>query len=310
MNTHSARSGGRVSGRGIIAIASCVFGLGLIIFGFGTASTKKDAPSETTPVAQTQKKPARAWNMALGNVVVVAQELGFGIQGATDDVSERSKIVTRIESQLQHLREIYRQESETNPSLMGGMTLQFNVDPAGEVSQIKEISSRITDTEFKKTVIDEVSKWSFQDLVSDRVTVNCPLLFVREGMDISTLVQWEKSLGQTNDKGALAKSNMQPTQQSKATPHQGTTKTVATVSAKPSISTVAKSGTAAYQIKYATALRKEPNFPSPIVGNLTIGTKVHVIERRGDWLEVSADNSGLTGYIRHEFVTSIEMATK
>jgi SH3 domain-containing protein len=313
MNNDSARSGVRLSARAIVAIASCIFGLGLIIFGFGAKanSTNKDAPAERNAVAQAQKKPVRAWNMALGNVVLVAQELGFGVKISTDHGAEQSKIASRIESQLQRLREIYREESEKNPSLMGGMTLQFNINPEGEVSQVKEIGSRITDTEFKKTIIGEVAKWSFQDVVTDSVTVNCPLLFVREGMDITTLLQWEKSLGQLGDKSALEKINSQPNQQRKAaeTQRQAGIKPAAVVSGKSVITTAGKAAPG-YQVKYATPLRKEPNFSATIVGKLTVGAKVSVLGRRGEWLEVRAYESQLTGYVRQEFVTPIELAQK
>jgi hypothetical protein len=228
------RDGGRLGIRAIIAVVSCVLGVGLIVFGFGaeSISPKEEASVDEAAAQGTRKKPLRAWNMALGNVVLVAPELGFGVKTTKETEMPDGKVISRIEGQLQSLREMYRTESEKNPTLMGGMMLQFNVVPTGEVSQVKEITSRIADVEFKKAVIAEVSNWSFQEITSENVTVNCPLLFVREGMDITTLVQWEKSLGQPGDKGALAKSNnVQPMQQSKspepAKPMGAGTKTVA-----------------------------------------------------------------------------------
>src|SRR5207247_7092383 len=178
---------------------------------------EKEAPAGGTAVAREPKKPGRAWNMALANVVVVAQELGYEVKTGNDSSSDPRKLSAGLDGQLQSLRELYRAESGKDPTLMGGMTLQFNVNPSGEVSQVKEIASRITDIDFKKAVIAEVSKWSFQDITSDNLTVNCPLLFVREGMDITTLVQWEKSLAQFSDKNVLAKSNVPAIQQNKST---------------------------------------------------------------------------------------------
>jgi hypothetical protein len=246
--------------------------------------------------------------MALGNVVVVAQELGFWVKTAMETGVEDGKVIVRIEGQLQSLREMYRLESEQNPTLMGGMVLQFSVDPDGEVSQVKEISSRITDVEFKKAVIAEVSKWSFQEIVSENLTVNCPLLFVREGMDITTLVQWEKSLGPSGDKGALAKSNdLQSIQQSKSPeptkPIAAGTKVVAARSEKATPMPSAKPGARAYQIKYDTSLRKEPNFTSTSVAKFSTGTKVSVLSSHGDWVEVRANDTASSGFIRKEFVT-------
>jgi hypothetical protein len=319
MSTGSARNGKPTGVRGIVAVLSCVAGLGLVFFGFGVSmrSPKQEATASGTPEAQTQKKkPARAWNMALGNVVIVAQDLGFGVKSAKDDIADPSKFAARIDSQLQSLREIYRVEGEKNPALMGGIMLQFSVNPSGEVSQVKEIASRIPDGEFKKAVASEISKWSFQDIVAENVTVNCPLLFVREGMDITTLVQWEKSLGQFGDKSTLARGNTSGSaiQQFKAVETSNRAMAASTSAAavpeKPALASAAKALPGGYQIKYATSVRKEPNFSAAAVGKFTIGTKVSIIDNRGEWLEVRADGTNSSGFIRKEFVVPIEIAHK
>jgi hypothetical protein len=307
------RSGGRLGVKAVIAAVSCIFGLGLIVFGFGTASYSptEGAPVDAPTVAQAaRKKPLRAWNMALGNVVVLGQELGFWVKNTKQSGVEDGTMIVRIEGQLQSLREMYRMESEQNPTLMGGMILQFTVNPDGEVSQVKEISSRITDVEFKKAVIAEVSKWSFQEIVSENLTVNCPLLFVREGMDITTLVQWEKSLGPSSDTGALAKSSdVQSIQPSKSRepvkPIGPGTKPVAARSEKATPTTSAKPDVRAYQIKYDTSLRKEPSFTSSSVAKFSTGTKVSVLSSHGDWVEVRANETASSGFIRKEFVTPL-----
>jgi hypothetical protein len=41
---------------------------------------------------------------------------------------------------------------------------------------------------------------------------------------------------------------------------------------------------------------------------LTIGTKVTVLGKQGDWLEVRTTASGPTGFIRKEFVAPAEVA--
>ena len=61
------------------------------------------------------------------------------------------------------------------------------------------------------------------------------------------------------------------------------------------------------QIKYATLLRKEPNFNAPIVTTFTIGTKVTVVNRSSDWLEVRSHHNGTSGYIRKEFVVPADL---
>lgn len=318
MSVASEDKAARLSFKIVIALSSCVFGLGLILYGFGAGlkSSKPEAAAEANPPAQApRKKPVHAWNMALGDVVIVAQELGFSVASAKTSTIEQSKVLARIDSQLQKLRELYRQEGEKNPGLMGNINLQLNVSAGGDVTQVKELSSRIPDGEFKKAVIAEVSHWSFAELVPESVTINCPLLFIREGMDITTLVQWEKSLAQLEDKPATARGAdpNRPVQQAKTVEAprvtQAPTKTAAAAEASPRSSI--RPAPSLYQIKYATSLRAEPNFTSASLARFTIGTKVSLLNSRGDWLEVRATDSGYSGYIRKEFVTPpVELARK
>jgi len=304
--------------KGIVGAMSCAIGLVVVYFGFGvgTESPKKEASASVSPAALDQRqKPIRAMNVALGNMVFLAQDLGFSVRNAKDGVTDASKISARIESQLQGIRELYRQEVANNPTLAGGMILQFNVAPSGEISQVRELSSRLNDSDFKRAILAEVSMWSFADIVDDNLTVACPLLFVHEGMDITTLVRWEKFLGNFGDKAAMNRlgANPAPTQQAKATESPataaGATKTALLTSEKKGPTAGAKE-TKEFQIKYPTALRKFPNFTSESLVTFTTGTKVSVLNKQGDWLEVRSTNNGPTGFIRKEFVVPVEVARK
>ncbi len=189
-----ARSGSR---RAVIALTSCVFGAALILVASQIGPKLQDktgTAGEESSVKPEQKKTRRAWNIALGNVVVVAPDLGFNAKALKAGQVEEPKIAARLESQLQGLRELYRQESEGDPTLMGGMLLQLTVSPSGDVTNVKELVSRITDSEFKKAVLAEVSKWTFAEMITDSATITCPLLFVREGMDITTIAGMTSSI--------------------------------------------------------------------------------------------------------------------
>ncbi|MBI2363939.1 MAG: AgmX/PglI C-terminal domain-containing protein [Deltaproteobacteria bacterium] len=318
MGTGSTASG-RVNMRRVLAIASCVLGVALILLAFrvGTQSSKKtpQVEGEASGAEPTRKKPARVWNIALGNVVVVAPELGLSLKPAKDPAPEQSKVVARIESQLQSLRELYRHESEKNPGLMGSMTLQFMVEPSGEVTKVKEVSSRLSNSDFKKAVISAVSQWSFREVVANGATIHCPLLFVREGMDITTLVQWEKSFGQNGDggTGAYGHTHAAPVKESKITENnrqsESATKTKITGAEKAPRVSAAKPS-AIHQLMFATSLRKQPNFSSPAVTRLAVGTKVSLIDTRGDWLEVREEGTRQSGFIRREFISSPTSAHK
>jgi Bacterial SH3 domain len=308
-------SGGR---RAVIALASCVFGAALILFASQMGSNSGDktgATGEESSVKTQKNKTQRAWNIALGNVVVLAPDLGLNAKALKGGQIEESKIAARFESQLQGLREFYRQESERDPTLMGGMLLQLTVSPSGDITYVKELVSRIADSEFKKAVLAEASKWTFPEIITDSTTITCPILFVREGMDITTIVQWEKTLGQLSEKSAMAKMDAQATQQNQATEGLKRGATVAKTAlvsnkAKAEQNTELKSLTRMYQIKHPTAVRQEPNFESPALGKFPPGTRVTVIATSGDWVEVRADDASLSGFIRKEFVTPVELTQK
>jgi hypothetical protein len=292
----------------IIALASCAFGAALILLASQMRSNSTDQTGTTDESStKTQKtKTQRAWNIALGNVVVVAQDLGLNAKTTKGEQVEEARIAVRLESQLQGLRDFYRQESEQDATLMGGMLLQLTVSPSGDVTHVKEIVSRIPDDEFKKAVLAEASKWTFPEIITDNTTIMCPILFVREGMDITTIVQWEKTLGQFT---APAKGNTRVTQQSQAPEGSKRTepvaKTGASNKAKAEQSAEPKSLTRMYQVKHPTTIRQEPNFGSESVGKFAAGTRVTIVAARGDWVEVRGGDANLSGFIRREFVAEL-----
>jgi len=308
---NKGRSGSR---RVLIALASCAFGAGLILLVSQMVSNPEDKPSEKESSVEAKKKTSRSWNIALGNVVVVAPDLGFSTKVLKGGRVEESRIAARLESQLQGLREFYREQSESDPSLMGGMLLQLSVNSSGEVTHVRELVSRITDSEFKKAVLAEVSKWTFPEIIPETTTINCPLLFVREGMDITTVVQWEKTLGQFTEKSIVNKIGTQAAQENHVADAKKRTAVVAkTAPAASKVKTeqnLEPKPLSLYQIKHPTAVRTEPNFVSPSVGKFTAGTKVTVIAASGDWVEVRAGDAGLAGFIRKEFVAPIELTQK
>lgn len=289
---------------------AAAIGLGIVYIGLGvgTESPKKEASARVAPASVGQsQKPVRAMNLALGDMVFLAQDLGFSVAGPKGAAVEPNKIAVRIESQLQTAREIYRREAAKNASLAGTMTLQLEIAASGEVAHVKELASRLGDEEFKKAIVAEALKWSFADIVGETLTVTCPLLFVREGMDITTLVLWEKSLGNFADKPAAPRLANAAFASPQAKPVA-----TAVVSAKGANNGAAEKTAARapreLQIKYATVLRSEPNFIAAPVTSLTIGTRVAVLGRQGDWLEVRARPEGPSGFIRKEFVAPVDAA--
>jgi hypothetical protein len=129
-------------------------------------------------------------------------------------------------------------------------------------------------------------------------------------MDITTLVRWESSLAAAPEKlVAVPAAKPERAQQAKtaapaipsaivAKPAPAPGKTAAPVSVR---------GGQEVQIKYATRLRKEPNFSAPALTTFTVGTRVTVVDRSRDWLEVRSQHTGQSGYIRKEFAVPVDV---
>ena len=284
---------------GVLMIALITLAAGYFVFGLGDEAPKKSAnASSPAPVIGTSLKPVQTMNLALGDMVVLARDLGFNIASPENTHVESNKIVLRIESHLQKLREMYRQESGENSALAGTVLLQFKISPSGEVADVTELSSRISDTAFKKVILSEVAKWSFADIVSEHLTVTCPLLFVRQGMDITTLVRWEKSFANQSTKAtpsAIMPASAAPALVEKKAAAKTPTKILAIAGDQS-------------QMKYSTSLRKRPDFSSDSLTVIGAGTKVTVIGKAGDWLEVRLNPKGPSGFIRKEFAKAAEVA--
>ena len=294
----------------IIALAGCVFGLALMVFGLGVGSSSKER--ETSAVKEESTKKLPTWNIALGDLVVLAREMGFDAKGTRDTPIDQTKIASKIESQLQTLRELYRQETSNNSALMGGIVLQLSINSSGEVWKVREMMSRISDPDFRKAVIADASTWSFDQVVSEESTIICPLLFVREGMDITTLTRWEKSLSEAGEKSALGKlnTNLESVPQITAVKNrEASSREVAAPLPRPAPLPKAQAFAegAIYQLKYSTVIRNEPNFSAAAVARFAAGTKVILLGRSGDWYEVRYEG-GPRGFLRKEFISPVDSA--
>lgn len=188
---------GRAGNQRLLAAAGGLFCVALIVVAMflHPSEPKEETPQATDGTVKVQNKSKSPWNLALGNVVAVAPELGLAVKGPKDLKLDSSRLAAIVDSQLGSLREVYRAESEKQPALMGALLLEIVVGDNGQVTQTKELKSRVANSEFRKLVLAEVKNWNFKDVVPAGSTVHCPLLFVREGMEIATLTKWEKSLG-------------------------------------------------------------------------------------------------------------------
>ena len=308
--------------KSIVVVAACTMAAGLILLGYGVGAKSRNGQDSSKKNGRPESKGEKTeskWNPALGNIVIIAPELGFSVAGLKEQNGREARFSKAIENQLMGLRQIYQVEVEKKPALMGSILLQLAVAPSGNVTQAKELRSHLIDYDFKKMILAEVSKWKFPEMSSDAARINCPLLFVREGMDINTLIQWEKALNFFEEQASLAQNG----NQGKAPANAGYSLAAARheqgdAEAKhdldPARQRQQKSATRTvvevYELRSAATVRKQPSFAASSLARVAPGTKVKVVGVRGDWLEIRSREGDPAGFIRKEFATPIDKAKK
>lgn len=184
-----------------VAFVTCGAAVVLMASMLGVGPTVNSPGKADQPAVgdKASKEPERIWNFALGNVVVVAPELGLAVKSSGTESVDPSRIAARIEPQLLSIRNLYRDQSEKMPGLMGAMLLQLTVESGGTVSDVRVIDAHLADPDFRTAVITEAHNWRFTGIAGE-MTIDCPLLFIRQGMDIGTVIRWEKTLGLFDEK--------------------------------------------------------------------------------------------------------------
>jgi len=189
-----------------VAIAIALASLGLIAVAFALARNYETSQPNNATEEKPESKSSAPWNLALGNVVVLAPELGLKTTAPDKAQIEPARVAAKIEAQLLSLRQLYRQQSESDPTLLGGLTLRLTLGNAGQVAEVTVLSAQLKDKDFRNAVAAEAAKWNFDEIASEGTVIDCPLLFVREGMDIATVVNWEKALMIPREEHAPAQS--------------------------------------------------------------------------------------------------------
>lgn len=282
---------------GLALVFLTIVAIGELAKSYDRGASKKEAADATAAA----KKPNRLFlsSPALDHVVLGPKELGLQVSGLSDDEEQKSRFGKSVDNQLMSLRQLYRLEVQKKPELMGAMLLQMTIDDSGAVTRVQETASRIQDREFKNAVVEEARKWNLAEL-SGPGTVECPLLFVPAGMDMTTLIKWEKAQGLFKQATQAAQVASRPA----ATP---TRAQQAPVQAKASLDAKSNNrATTTYRVRTTTSLRKEPRFSAAAVERLEPGTQIKVLAVKGDWLEVQSKSGGSAGFIRKEYASLMD----
>lgn len=245
--------------------------------------------------------------------VLPAEELGFKVWGTgAGDANRREAVISeRIGSQLDNLRQVYKQQIQQKPSLMGRITVQLTIESSGQVTKVEEFASLIKDEEFKRSVMDDAYKWRFPEAPSGLVKVNYPLLFLPPAMDVATILKWEQSIGPRAPEPPERPEPVSPGEKSRylpPSPRPGEQFQPRKPIVEPPLPPVAQPAepprpsavAGVYEVIRTTSVFSEPRENSRRVAQVEAGTRVNVVDARGDWLEVRSRQGRPPGFIKKD----------
>ncbi|MDZ4343081.1 MAG: AgmX/PglI C-terminal domain-containing protein, partial [Candidatus Binatia bacterium] len=234
--------------------------------------------------------------------VIAAEELGLKVsgEGAADKNRSASLLSDNINAELDSLRSLYQQQLRANPGLMGSITLQLTVVQTGQVTKVEELASQIKDEGFRKSVAEEVRAWRFAETTLGVVKVDCPLLFIPPGIDVTSIVKWERSIGPRATEPAMLAQADPPNRDSGATPQSPSSTTESTPTKPPPAPPAKPPSLIFYQTLRLTTVYREPREDSQQVASIPEGIKVNVVAVRGEWLEVRSKVGNPPGFIRKD----------
>src|SRR6266849_4126584 len=128
--------------------------------------------------------------------VLASKELGMMVTGKGAGEPGRSLEVLeqQVLSFLPQIQDIYDQEREQDPGLMGSLDVSLTIAPEGGVSDLRFPQQRVSDERLIPVVFDRMRAWSFPP-AEEKAQLRFRLLFVPPGVDQASILTWEKQLG-------------------------------------------------------------------------------------------------------------------
>ncbi|HJY81921.1 MAG TPA: AgmX/PglI C-terminal domain-containing protein [Candidatus Binatia bacterium] len=263
---------------------------------------KAGQPAVTLPSPTPSEEPHESPSPSLSAhaSVLASKELGMVVTGMGTREPARSLEVLeqQVLSFLPQLQEVYEQEREQDPSLMGSLDVSLTIAPGGEVSNLHFPLRRVTNERLTTAVFDRMRAWSFPP-ADEQVQLRFRLLFVPPGVDQASIMTWEKQLGGHALVDQSEESRVATT--TSATPAKKVSPRISpTVSPRPrSTEATRVAVTGRYRVVSPTVLRAAPRDSSPIVARLHPGTTVRVVSLvGGEWLEVRSVSNRPPGFLR------------
>ncbi|HEV8711449.1 MAG TPA: SH3 domain-containing protein, partial [Candidatus Binatia bacterium] len=237
--------------------------------------------------------------LSLRASVLAGKALGMVITGKGAEESARSLDVLeqQVLSFLPQLQEVYDQEREQDPNLMGSLDASMTIAPGGGVSDLRFPLRRVSSEKLIATVFDRMRAWGFPP-ADKEVQLRFRLLFVPPGVDQASILTWEKQLGSH----ALADHSGESRVATAASPAPAK-KVFPRISSPVSPTSRTAEATRVpvtgwYRVVSPTMLRAAPRDSAEVVTRLRPGTQVRVVGLvDGEWLEVRSVSNRPPGFL-------------
>ncbi len=262
--------------------------------------SKPGPPLATLPSLTPPAGPSGAPSPTLSShaSVLASKELGMVVTGKGAGEPGRSLDVLeqQILSFLPQLQDIYDQEREQDPGLMGSLDVSLTIAPEGEVSDLRFPQQRVSNERLTTAVFDRMRTWSFPPAV-ETSQLRFRLLFVPPGVDQASILTWEKQLG-----SHAVEEGSEERRVATAVPpvaKKPSARIAPVKSPRPRATETTRATVVGwYRVTSPTVLRAAPRDSSGVVARLRPGMRVRVVGTGGaEWLEVRSINNRPPGFL-------------
>lgn len=230
--------------------------------------------------------------------VLASKELGMMVtgKGAGEPGRSLEMLEQQVLSFLPQLQDIYDQEREQDPGLMGSLDVSLTIEPEGGVSDLRFPQRRVSNERLTTAVFERMRAWSFPP-AEETAQLRFRLLFVPPGVDQASILTWEKQLG-----GRAVEEWSEEHRVATALPPVTKRPSARRAPAESAPLRATETGRATvvgwYRVTSPTVLRAAPRASSGVVARLRPGTRVRVVGTEGeDWLEVRSVSNRPPGFL-------------
>ncbi len=286
---------------GCLLIASTVVAASILIL--TQAESSEPRRRSQRAIILPLKEPA---SLKGESAVVAVDTLEVNVRGDDNSRSLQDSFEQAAIKQLAMTQQSYKIRAQQRPDLMGTLTLKLIVDKKGTVTRVDARASRMSDHGFVDTLTADAGMWKFPE-GAESVELTIPLVFVPKGMDPNSVVQWERSVFPAQQKCIAAPEPVKAVAQRKTekstNPRTGQLATIRNGSSTQAAAETAPPGSIAAIANRPIALRDQPLFSARKIYAAESGAQVTILERKGDWVRLRMKDSGLTGFVRKEFLS-------